>query len=253
MLRFYTTSMNMCIFIHNLCLCEGWRRCTMLLWVVTRSWSLCCWRPRQQWISKTIKVKTLADVHRVQVFLKTHCVVAKHTRLAGKQNNPKQDEKKRTAKQIFLPFPAWPIIPSYVRKGSACWRCNKKRSIQCLWEVTDLCAQQTTDNRGGGGGGGGALHVCRTASQVEEELQKSPSRALRFQKEGEEISGQMGDIIPPGRRPTVSTLPVSRAQRVTRIEVHNWQEAPHLISPHGGGGKTTSVLVKMLAGGAFSS
>lgn len=106
-----------------------------------------------------------------------------------------------------------------------------------------MCAQQTIDNRGGGGGGG-VLHVCRTESQVEEdELQKSPSRALRFQKEGEEISGQMGDVIPPGRRPTVSTLPVSRAQSVMRIEVHNWRAAQHLISPHGGGRKTTSVLI----------
>lgn len=58
---FYTTSLNMCIFVHNLCLREGCRRCTMLLWVVTRSWSLCCWRPRRQWILKTIKVK---NTHR---------------------------------------------------------------------------------------------------------------------------------------------------------------------------------------------
>lgn len=54
---FFTAYMDVCIFAHNLCLCEGWRRCTTLLWAATRSWSHCCWRRRQQWILKTTKVQ----------------------------------------------------------------------------------------------------------------------------------------------------------------------------------------------------
>ena len=53
----FTAYVNVCISAHNLYLCEGWRRCTTLLWAATRSWSRCCWRPRQQWILKTTKVQ----------------------------------------------------------------------------------------------------------------------------------------------------------------------------------------------------
>lgn len=103
--RFYTTSVKMCIFIHNLC--EGWRRCTTLRWVETRSWSPCCWRPRRQWILKTIKVKytQISSCPNSSLCSKTK---AKHTRLARKQNNHK--------KHIFPAFPAWPITSLYVIK-----------------------------------------------------------------------------------------------------------------------------------------
>lgn len=58
------------------------------------------------------------------------------------------------------------------------------------------------------------LHGCGTESQVEVEQQIFQSRAGRFHKEEEEISGQMGDIIPPGCGPIDSRLPVNHAQIV---------------------------------------
>lgn len=76
--------------------------------------------------------------------------------------------------------------------------------------MTDLCAQQTIDNRRG------MLHGCRTGSQEEAEQQISPAHTARFQKEEEEISGQMGDIIPAGYRPTVSTLPLMPSMSLNR-------------------------------------
>lgn len=44
---------------------------------------------------------------------------------------------------------------------------------------------------------------------MEAEQQISPFSYWQIPEEEEEISGQMGGIIPPGCRPTVSTLPVS--------------------------------------------
>lgn len=58
------------------------------------------------------------------------------------------------------------------------------------------------------------LYGSRTECQVEVEQQISPSHTGKFHKEDEEISGQMGDIIPPRCRLTASTLPVRHAQHV---------------------------------------
>lgn len=75
------------------------------------------------------------------------------------------------------------------------------------------------------------LHGCGTESQVEVEQQISPSHTGRFHKEEEEISGQMGDIIPPGCRPTDSTVPVSHGQHVWyTTDRHPYQVASQLLN-----------------------
>lgn len=87
---FFTAYLDVCIFAHNLYLCEGWRRCTTLLWVATRSWSHCCWRRRQQWILKTTKVhKHVCDV------LKTHCYRERKHNCSQETIASKQEKKTR--------------------------------------------------------------------------------------------------------------------------------------------------------------
>lgn len=106
---FYPASMNMCIFTHNLFLCEGCRRCTMQLWVVTRSWSLCCWRPRQQLILKTTKVKN------TQIFtVSLHKV---HTRRGCLKKTNNHNRKTNT---YFRCSPVRPIVLLYRKKKSLC-------------------------------------------------------------------------------------------------------------------------------------
>lgn len=95
-LWFHTPYVNMCIFKHYPCLREGWRRCTMPLWVVTRSWSLCCLRPRQQWILKTIKVRTHTDLS----VLTSHCVNMKQVQSTHRWPDNNHGEKKQEIKNI---------------------------------------------------------------------------------------------------------------------------------------------------------
>lgn len=126
MLWFHTKNLNMCIFKRYVCVCEGWHRCTMPLWVVTRSSSLCCWRPRQQWILKTIKVKTHRSSQNVLTF--------DHETIIKKQENKHMSSGSDyvAGNNTLLCDKRW-----------ACLKCNKNAvCVGCgIYERWQICVQ----------------------------------------------------------------------------------------------------------------